>query len=127
MIDKSRHEWRDQAACRGTNTEDWFCEKLEARCLRVCASCPVRQQCLDDAMRTEHGQEAWGVRGGRTAATRMLMDAGMPDWGLPISGWEADSVEAVVSCLDASVKTATISRATGLSGRAIAYERSLLD
>ena len=127
MSHHDRHEWRDRAACRGTNTEDWYDEKLEARCLRICASCPVRQQCLDDAMRTEHDQEAWGVRGGRTAATRMLMDAGMPSWGLPVSGWEVDPVETVVACVDAGMKTATISRATGLSDHTIAYERSHLD
>ena len=127
MTDKSRHEWRDRAACRGTDTEDWFDENLEARCLRICASCPVRQECLDDAMRTEHGQEAWGVRGGRTAATRMLMDAGMPSWGLPINSWEADPVEAVVNCLDAGMKTAVVSRATGVSAHAIAYERRRID
>lgn len=127
MTDKSRHEWRDRAACRGTNTEDWYDEKLEARCIRICGTCPVRQQCLDDAMRTEHGQEAWGVRGGRTAATRMLMDAGMPDWGLPIRGWEADPIEAIVACVDANMKTPTISQATGLTAHAIAYERGKLD
>lgn len=126
-MNKSRHAWRDHAACRGTNTENWYDEKLEARCLRICASCPVRQQCLDDAMRTEHGQEAWGVRGGRTAATRMLMDAGMPDWGLPITGWEVDPVEAVTGCVDAGMHTATISRATGLSNHAIAWERIQLN
>lgn len=127
MINKSRHEWRDRAACKGTNTENWYDEKLEARCLRICATCPVRQQCLDDAMRVEHGQEAWGVRGGRTAATRMLMDAGIPGWGLPIPGWETDPVEAVVSCTDAGMKTAAISRATGLSDHTVAWERSQLD
>lgn len=127
MIDKSRHEWRDHAACRGTDTEDWYSEKLEARCLRICASCPVRQECLDDAMRVERGQEAWGVRGGKTAATRMLMDAGVPDWRLPLADWEVDSIEAVVNCADAGMKTATIARATGLSDHSIAWERSHLD
>lgn len=127
MIDKSRHEWRDHAACRGSNTEDWYDERLEARCLRICASCPVRQQCLDDAMRVEHGQEAWGVRGGRTAGTRMLMDAGMPGWGLPLNGWGTGPVEAVVSCADAGMRAATISRATGLSDHSIAWERAQLD
>ena len=127
MIDENRHEWRDRAACRGTNAEDWFDERLEARCLRICASCPVRQECLDDAMRVEHGQEAWGVRGGRSAASRMLMDAGTPSWGLPISGWEVDPVEAAVSCTDAGMRTETISQATGLSPQAISYERSLSD
>lgn len=127
MTDKSRHEWRDRAACRGTDTEKWFSEKLEARCLRICASCPVRQQCLDDAMRVEHGQEAWGIRGGHTAASRMLMDAGMPDWSLPINSWGADPVEAIVNCLDAGMKTSVISRAAGVSAHAVAYERRRLD
>lgn len=57
----------------------------------------------------------------------MLMDAGMPSWGLPISSWEADPVEATVSCSDAGMKTAVVSRATGVSAHAIAYERRLID
>lgn len=45
--------WTDTPACRGTNTEMWFAEDSEpgyreANLLkRICAECPVKQQCLE--------------------------------------------------------------------------------
>lgn len=65
--------WRDQAACRAGVTavspEDWFLPN-EAKALRakaVCAGCPVREACLDYALRT---QQPWGVWGGQTSEER---------------------------------------------------------
>lgn len=49
---------------RGRHTE-------EAIALAICAGCPVRQECLDDALQYERG--AWrlfGIRGGLTADQR---------------------------------------------------------
>jgi WhiB family transcriptional regulator, redox-sensing transcriptional regulator len=46
-------QWTDTPACRGTNTEMWFAEDSEpgyreANLLkRICADCPVKQQCLE--------------------------------------------------------------------------------
>lgn len=75
-------DWRDQAACYGIPTKDydpWFAtgktpsaEYDVAR--RVCAGCPVRQMCLDEALREEkQGPEAdvHGVRGGLTPHERI--------------------------------------------------------
>jgi WhiB family redox-sensing transcriptional regulator len=65
--------WRDDAACSPDRTqvkpEDWFFPN-EAKALRakaVCARCPVRQPCLDYALRRE---QSWGVWGGLTSDER---------------------------------------------------------
>ncbi|WP_318205340.1 WhiB family transcriptional regulator [Streptomyces sp. SCL15-4] len=62
--ERARH-WRDEAACRDANPDDFFSENThivnEAR--KVCISCPVRQQCAAYAL--EHG-EWWGTWGGMT-------------------------------------------------------------
>lgn len=48
--------WTDIPACAGTNTEMWFAEDSEpgyreAKLLqRICADCPVKQQCLQYAL-----------------------------------------------------------------------------
>lgn len=45
--------WTDTPSCAGTNTEMWFAEDSEpgyreANLLkRICAECPVKQQCLE--------------------------------------------------------------------------------
>ncbi len=52
--------WRDQAACKGMDPELWF-PKREAACnaggyataREICMTCPVRTECLDEAMATE--------------------------------------------------------------------------
>lgn len=44
-------------------------EKAETR--RICRTCPVRLECLTDAIEKENaGIEVWGIRGGKTAAQR---------------------------------------------------------
>ncbi len=75
--------WLDQAACRG-KTALFFSEgtvgkrhdlsKPEA----ICASCPVRAECLDQAMRDEDGHGRLvrdGYRGGMTADQRWRYQA----------------------------------------------------
>lgn len=44
-------------------------EKAETR--RICRTCPVRLECLTDALEKENaGVKVWGIRGGRTHAQR---------------------------------------------------------
>ncbi|WP_069773060.1 WhiB family transcriptional regulator [Streptomyces sp. LUP30] len=64
--------WADQAACRGQQLDDFFAEaKLRMeQAKRVCASCPVRSQCLAEAFRAEDPSARFGVYGGLTAAER---------------------------------------------------------
>ena len=71
-------EWHKDAACRGrANPDLWFPEPGDpyariktARALWICAHCPVRGICLDDALAK---QEKHGIRGGRTVRQRKRM------------------------------------------------------
>ena len=63
------HDWRLAAACRGADVEAFYSELEDdvQAALRICASCPVREACLDHAM--SRG-EAFGVWGGVTETAR---------------------------------------------------------
>ena len=70
-----QRDWRDDAACQGMDTEMWFpsssgLQREDRKRVRVaqevCASCPVRMQCLAFATRT--GQR--GIWGGLTEEQR---------------------------------------------------------
>jgi WhiB family redox-sensing transcriptional regulator len=64
--------WTQQAACRGIDTEIFYPASAdeEAEALSVCATCPVRAQCLDYAIRN---RETYGIWGGATAEQRRRM------------------------------------------------------
>lgn len=55
-----RPAWHQDAACRGQKLEPWFvgrgCSIAPAKA--ICASCPVRDECLEAGM-SEH-QGVWG-------------------------------------------------------------------
>lgn len=88
-------DWRDKAACRGiahnpdfNPEEDPFYDPPDrddggdkweyARAL--CDRCPVKQACLDDALRTEGkgGSDRTGFRGGYTQHQRRRISLGLP-------------------------------------------------
>ena len=54
--------WRDDAACTGLDTSMFFpASDAEAGPAKaVCASCPVRDQCLEWAMATRQEDGVWG-------------------------------------------------------------------
>ena len=62
--------WQTKAACRGPHAAVFFPpttferkddkEAREARAKAICASCPVRQPCLDYAMRIREPHGIWG-------------------------------------------------------------------
>jgi WhiB family redox-sensing transcriptional regulator len=65
---KAAYEWEDEAACKGMPLELFFgsdefpMTNVQARDGRmICASCPVRRDCLVDALLK---REANGMRGG---------------------------------------------------------------
>ncbi len=68
------HGWRTAAACRGTDPEVFFPvaeaglahERQVAAAKAVCAGCPVRQECLDEAL----VRIPDGIAGGLTADER---------------------------------------------------------
>ncbi len=65
--------WRAEAACKGWPLELWYPRRgQQATAARsVCDGCPVRQQCLNDALSEEAaGVEAVGIRAGLTARQR---------------------------------------------------------
>ncbi|MFD0052992.1 WhiB family transcriptional regulator [Streptomyces sp. NPDC127168] len=75
MIDLSHvlpapKQWSKHAACTA-DPERMFPDNHEARirdAKKVCATCPVRMACLQDALRT--GDNEWGVRGELKPAER---------------------------------------------------------
>lgn len=65
--------WYYQAACQGTPSELWFPERSgyrggtpqDDRAKQICGGCPVRLECLADALKEERGDgRRYGVRGG---------------------------------------------------------------
>lgn len=68
-------KWKDRPACEGTDTEDWFNDDDKPTYLnyatlqRICKGCPVRQQCLDYALK----HDVFGFWAGTTPRERMKM------------------------------------------------------
>lgn len=62
--------WRDRAACRGTELDQWFPRQANASTLQTCHGCPVRAECLDEALRHELPTTRAGIWGGLTASAR---------------------------------------------------------
>ena len=62
-------KWTARAACIGTDTEIFYpvTPDEEAEALSICATCPVRAQCLDYAVRN---REPYGIWGGTTPDQR---------------------------------------------------------
>ena len=55
-------DWKADAACRDLDLDLFFpdSEADSAPALAVCAVCPVRQACLDFALRTRQKDGVWG-------------------------------------------------------------------
>ncbi|NNE72406.1 MAG: WhiB family transcriptional regulator [Acidimicrobiales bacterium] len=57
-------DWRQQAACRGLDTAIFFPESRkrsdQEAAQRVCRSCPVRRNCLSNALRDGEKRGIWG-------------------------------------------------------------------
>lgn len=69
--DPPAESWQDRALCAQVDPELFFPEKHETALAklakRVCRACPVRQECLDDAL--DRGEE-FGVWGGLSSQER---------------------------------------------------------
>jgi len=65
----SRTDWFDDAACRDVDTDVFFpvSEAESGAAKAVCATCPVREQCLEFALEARPGDGVWG---GLTAQER---------------------------------------------------------
>lgn len=69
---KERYTWVKDASCGGLPVDLFFGPgSAKPAVLDICADCPVRQLCLDTAMREERGESArFGIRGGLSAKRR---------------------------------------------------------
>ena len=71
LLTFERAKWMDEGACRDLKTDAFFGDtnspKKSAVAKAVCSACPVRQQCLDYAIRN---LEMFGVWGGHTTSER---------------------------------------------------------
>lgn len=67
-------DWLEQAACKGTPITLWCwgpgVDRPPARAVELCAACPVRRECLQDALSTRHSDDEHGYRAGTTPADR---------------------------------------------------------
>lgn len=80
------NDWRNQAACKGLDPEIFFSsdafeskqekDEREVAAKAVCAACPVREQCLDYALRAG---ERYGIWGGLTELERRSLQRRRPD------------------------------------------------
>ncbi|MEE4540957.1 WhiB family transcriptional regulator [Streptomyces sp. V4-01] len=70
--------WALRAACGSRDKETFFNERFLADARAVCQGCPVREQCLDEALAVEgDASEDWrfGIYGGLTAKERVQLAA----------------------------------------------------
>ena len=62
--------WMQKGKCRGLQTDIFYSEQGRRSintAKAICSECPIRQQCLDYAMRN---QELYGIWGGHTEIER---------------------------------------------------------
>jgi WhiB family redox-sensing transcriptional regulator len=59
----ARARWTDLAACAEVDPELWFPEKgaSSESAKRICRACPVRAQCLEDALSRSEMHGIWGA------------------------------------------------------------------
>lgn len=65
------NHWSNRAACHGMDTDAWFSEQpvVINAAKRVCGHCPVREECLEEALATKQ----LGVWGGTTETERVAI------------------------------------------------------
>lgn len=59
---RSLESWRADAACRGVDPNVFFplADEEAGSAKAICATCPVRDDCLDYALATRQGDGVWG-------------------------------------------------------------------
>jgi WhiB family redox-sensing transcriptional regulator len=114
-------EWQEEAVCATVDPDLWHPEKGDAGAAaiakRLCMDCPVRDQCLQDAL--DH-DERYGVWGGLTARERYRLRPVEPSrLGKPRKDLTPEQGEIVAAMLDAGATRNQISVRTGMGHRAI--------
>ncbi|WP_329128225.1 WhiB family transcriptional regulator [Streptomyces sp. NBC_01465] len=70
MVDETP-SWREKAACRGTDAEQLFADSVQQkRAKALCNGCPVRVECLTEAL---DARVEFGVWGGMTERERRAL------------------------------------------------------
>lgn len=90
--------WPVQAACRGEPEETFFPQSggpVYRQARQICARCPVRRECLDDALRVELPSLRFGMRAGLTPDERDAVGRGeiTPSAALELAITHADTDE----------------------------------
>ena len=89
-------DWASQALCRETRPDELFVRgAAQNRAKQLCAGCPVRTECLAEAL--DNAIE-WGVWGGMTERERRAVLRERPNvtsWRRLLEAAQADSLPAV--------------------------------
>lgn len=72
LVETGIPDWQDQAACQNSHPDLFFPAKYEdvRPAKRICADCPVHNQCLEYALAND---EQHGIWGGTTLRERRLI------------------------------------------------------
>jgi WhiB family redox-sensing transcriptional regulator len=91
-IDILNREWTTQALCQSGDDPDYLFQRGAAQNVAklVCRSCPVRTECLADAL---DNRVEWGVWGGMTERERRALLRRRPD----VTSWARLFAEATSS------------------------------
>jgi WhiB family redox-sensing transcriptional regulator len=90
-------DWAAQAACRGQQPDQLFVRGAEQnKAKQVCGACPVRTECLAEAL---DNQIEWGVWGGMTERERRALLRRRPNasWRVVLEQAREQHVGVVVS------------------------------
>lgn len=65
-------EWRSMAACLGMPTDMFFLKRGDSskEAKEVCSSCPVKDDCLDEAVHINPIYDTYGIYGGKSSRER---------------------------------------------------------
>ena len=80
QIWEPEHEWRDDAACAGADSDEFFPpaedEAAAMAAKKICALCPAQEQCLQYALATNQTEGVWGgmSSGDRRRLRRRIRD-----------------------------------------------------
>lgn len=71
--------WTEEALCRQHDPEMWFAsDPVPAQ--RICRRCPVKWECLDEALSDEPGFGVWAGHSARTIRLASEMGVGLDPW-----------------------------------------------
>lgn len=106
-------DWRREAACLGHDPGIFFDDRQGNRALNICHGCPVRTECLEDAL-TLPRYEDQGVRGGMSQRERQRLHTARnprrpPECGT-VAGYDRHRRQHEAMCDDCRAARAEYSR-----------------